>query len=439
MTQPYVTVVGAGLAGSEAAWQIAQSGVAVKLYEMRPKTQTPAHHTDKFAELVCSNSLRANSLTNAVGVLKEEMRRYGSIIIGAADRCAVPAGGALAVDRHEFAQYVTDAVRNHPLIEVITEEITEIPDGIVVIATGPLTSPALSERLKELTGEEYLYFYDAAAPIIEKDSIDMNKVFVASRYDKGEAAYLNCPMTEEEFDRFYEALISAEAVPLKEFEKEIYFEGCMPIEVMAKRGRQTMLFGPLKPVGLIDPRTGKQPFAVVQLRQDNSAATLYNIVGFQTHLKWPEQKRVFSLIPGLENCEIIRYGVMHRNTFINSPKLLRPTYQYRDRDTLFFAGQMTGVEGYVESAASGLLAGLNAARLAKGEELLVLPPETVMGSMAHYITTTDPKHFQPMNANFGLLPSLPVRIRNKKEKNEKLAERALDTIQNFTQNRHNCS
>ncbi|WP_029098938.1 FADH(2)-oxidizing methylenetetrahydrofolate--tRNA-(uracil(54)-C(5))-methyltransferase TrmFO [Brevibacillus thermoruber] len=437
--QPYVTVVGAGLAGSEAAWQIAQSGVRVKLYEMRPKTQTPAHHTDKFAELVCSNSLRANSLTNAVGVLKEEMRRFDSVIIGAADRCAVPAGGALAVDRHEFAQYVTDAVRNHPLVEVVNEEVTAIPEGIVVIATGPLTSPALSEKLKALTGEEYLYFYDAAAPIIERDSIDMDKVFVASRYDKGEAAYLNCPMTEEEFNRFYEALITAEEVPLKEFEKEIYFEGCMPIEVMAKRGRQTMLFGPLKPVGLIDPRTGKQPFAVVQLRQDNSAATLYNIVGFQTHLKWPEQKRVFSLIPGLENCEIVRYGVMHRNTFINSPKLLRPTYQYKERDTLFFAGQMTGVEGYVESAASGLLAGLNAARLAKGEELLVLPPETVMGSMARYITTADPNNFQPMNANFGLVPELPKRIRNKREKNEKLAERALDTIQNFTQKRHKLS
>ncbi|UYZ15359.1 FADH(2)-oxidizing methylenetetrahydrofolate--tRNA-(uracil(54)-C(5))-methyltransferase TrmFO [Brevibacillus sp. WF146] len=437
--QPYVTVVGAGLAGSEAAWQIAQSGVRVKLYEMRPKTQTPAHHTDKFAELVCSNSLRANSLTNAVGVLKEEMRRFDSVIIGAADRCAVPAGGALAVDRHEFAQYVTDAVRNHPLVEVVNEEVTEIPEGIVVIATGPLTSPALSEKLKGLTGEEYLYFYDAAAPIIERDSIDMDKVFVASRYDKGEAAYLNCPMTEEEFNRFYEALITAEEVPLKEFEKEIYFEGCMPIEVMAKRGRQTMLFGPLKPVGLIDPRTGKQPFAVVQLRQDNSAATLYNMVGFQTHLKWPEQKRVFSLIPGLENCEIVRYGVMHRNTFINSPKLLRPTYQYKERDTLFFAGQMTGVEGYVESAASGLLAGLNAARLAKGEELLVLPPETVMGSMARYITTADPNNFQPMNANFGLVPELPKRIRNKREKNEKLAERALDTIQNFTQKRHKLS
>lgn len=436
MTKSYVTVVGAGLAGSEAAWQIAQAGVAVKLYEMRPKVQTPAHHTEKFAELVCSNSLRANSLTNAVGVLKEEMRRLGSVIIEAADRCAVPAGGALAVDRHEFADYVTEAVRNHPLITVITDEITELPDGPTVIASGPLTSPALSTKLKELTGEEYLYFYDAAAPIIEKDSIDMNKVFVASRYDKGEAAYLNCPMSEEEFNRFYEALITAETVPLKAFEKEVFFEGCMPIEVMAGRGRQTMLFGPLKPVGLIDPHTGKQPYAVIQLRQDNSAATLYNMVGFQTHLKWPDQKRVFSMIPGLENCEIIRYGVMHRNTFINSPKLLRATYQYRERDDLFFAGQMTGVEGYVESAASGLLAGINAARLVNGEELLVLPAETVMGSMAHYITTTAAKHFQPMNANFGLLPDLPERIRNKKEKNERIAERALNTIQNFTQKRH---
>lgn len=437
MTQPYVTVVGAGLAGSEAAWQIAEAGVSVKLYEMRPVKQTPAHHTDKFAELVCSNSLRANSLTNAVGVLKEEMRRLNSIIIKAADSCQVPAGGALAVDRHEFAEYVTQAVKGHPLIEVIHEEVETIPDGVTVIASGPLTSAGLSQQLKELTGEEYLYFYDAAAPIIEKDSIDMSKVFVASRYDKGEAAYLNCPMNEEEFNRFYEALITAEAVPLKEFEKEIFFEGCMPIEVMAKRGRQTMLFGPLKPVGLIDPRTGEQPFAVIQLRQDNSAATLYNMVGFQTHLKWPEQKRVFSLIPGLENCEIVRYGVMHRNTFINSPKLLRPTYQYKDRDSLFFAGQMTGVEGYVESAASGLLAGMNAARFAKGEELLTLPAETVIGSMAHYITTADPKHFQPMNANFGLLPNLSVKIRNKKEKNERLAERALETIQNFTQVQYN--
>lgn len=437
MTQPYVTVVGAGLAGSEAAWQIAESGVSVKLYEMRPVKQTPAHHTDKFAELVCSNSLRANTLTNAVGVLKEEMRRMNSIIIKAADSCQVPAGGALAVDRHEFADFVTQAVRNHPLIEVINEEVHQIPEGVTVISSGPLTSAALSESLKELTGEEYLYFYDAAAPIIEKDSIDMSKVFVASRYDKGEAAYINCPMNEEEFNRFYEALITAEAVPVKEFEKEVFFEGCMPIEVMANRGRQTMLFGPLKPVGLTDPRTGEQPYAVIQLRQDNSAATLYNLVGFQTHLKWPEQKRVFSMIPGLENCEIVRYGVMHRNTFINSPKLLRPTYQYRERDDLFFAGQMTGVEGYVESAASGLLAGMNAARLVKGEELLTLPAETVMGSMAHYITTTDAKHFQPMNANFGLLPGLGIKIRNKKEKNERLAERALEIIQNFTQFQHN--
>ncbi|MGD8191003.1 FADH(2)-oxidizing methylenetetrahydrofolate--tRNA-(uracil(54)-C(5))-methyltransferase TrmFO [Brevibacillus ginsengisoli] len=437
MTQPYVTVVGAGLAGSEAAWQIAESGVPVKLYEMRPVKQTPAHHTDKFAELVCSNSLRANTLTNAVGVLKEEMRRMNSIIIKAADSCQVPAGGALAVDRHEFADYVTQAVKNHPLIEVIHEEVDHIPEGVAVISSGPLTSQSLSEKLKELTGEEYLYFYDAAAPIIEKDSINMDKVFVASRYDKGEAAYINCPMNEEEFNRFYEALITAEAVPVKEFEKEVFFEGCMPIEVMANRGRQTMLFGPLKPVGLNDPRTGEQPFAVIQLRQDNSAATLYNLVGFQTHLKWPEQKRVFSLIPGLENCEIVRYGVMHRNTFINSPKLLRPTYQYRERDDLFFAGQMTGVEGYVESAASGLLAGLNAARFVKGEELLTLPSETVIGSMAHYITTTDAKHFQPMNANFGLLPGLGVKIRNKKEKNERLAERALEIIQNFTQFQHN--
>lgn len=433
MTQPYVTVVGAGLAGSEAAWQIAERGVSVKLYEMRPVKQTPAHHTDKFAELVCSNSLRANTLTNAVGVLKEEMRQLNSIIIKAADNCQVPAGGALAVDRHEFAEYVTHAVRNHPLIEVVNQEVQEIPEGYTVIASGPLTSASLSDKLKNLTGQEYLYFYDAAAPIIEKDSIDMSKAFIASRYDKGEAAYLNCPMNEEEYNRFYEALISAEAVPVKEFEKEVFFEGCMPIEVMAGRGKQTMLFGPLKPVGLVNPHTGELPFAVVQLRQDNSAATLYNIVGFQTHLKWPEQKRVFSIIPGLENCEIVRYGVMHRNTFINSPKLLRPTYQYRERDSLFFAGQMTGVEGYVESAASGLLAGINAAKLVKGEELLSLPVETVIGSMAHYITTTDAKHFQPMNANFGLLPALGQKIRNKKEKNERLAARALETIQNFSQ------
>ncbi|ANB59572.1 FADH(2)-oxidizing methylenetetrahydrofolate--tRNA-(uracil(54)-C(5))-methyltransferase TrmFO [Anoxybacteroides amylolyticum] len=426
-----VNVIGAGLAGSEAAWQLANQNVQVRLYEMRPVKQTPAHHTEKFAELVCSNSLRANTLTNAVGVLKEEMRRLNSVIMKAADECSVPAGGALAVDRHEFAARVTDLVQHHPNVTVIREEVTDIPSDPTVIATGPLTSPALSEKLKALTGEEYLYFYDAAAPIVEKESIDMDKVYVKSRYDKGEAAYINCPMTEAEFDRFYEALISAETVPLKEFEKEIYFEGCMPIEVMAKRGKKTLLFGPMKPVGLEDPRTGKRPFAVVQLRQDDAAGTLYNIVGFQTHLKWGDQKEVFRLIPGLEQAEFVRYGVMHRNTFINSPKLLRPTYQYKGRDDLFFAGQMTGVEGYVESAASGLVAGINAARLVLGQELLVFPKETAIGSMAHYITSADPKYFQPMNANFGLFAPLEETIKDKKQRNEQYAKRALDTIQNF--------
>jgi methylenetetrahydrofolate--tRNA-(uracil-5-)-methyltransferase len=434
-----VTVIGAGLAGSEAAWQIAKQGVPVVLYEMRPVRKTPAHITDKFAELVCSNSLRANGLTNAVGVLKEEMRMLDSLILSAADRNAVPAGGALAVDRDGFSGEVTEKLRSHPLIEVRNEEVERLPDGIVVVASGPLTSPSLSAHLKELTGEEYLYFYDAAAPIVEKDSIDMSKVYLASRYDKGEAAYLNCPMTEEEFNVFYEALITAETVPIKEFEKEIYFEGCMPIEVMMKRGKQTALFGPMKPVGLVNPHTGQLPYAVVQLRQDNAAGTLYNLVGFQTHLKWGEQKRVFSLIPGLENAEFVRYGVMHRNTFINSPKLLYPTYQFKGRDNLFFAGQMTGVEGYVESAASGLIAGINAARLAKGLECLVFPKETALGSMAHYITTADPDHFQPMNANFGLFPPLDERIKNKKLKNETLAKRAIEKIQNFSQNTHNLS
>ncbi|MGA5687777.1 FADH(2)-oxidizing methylenetetrahydrofolate--tRNA-(uracil(54)-C(5))-methyltransferase TrmFO [Cytobacillus pseudoceanisediminis] len=434
MKDTAVNVIGAGLAGSEAAWQLASRGIKVKLYEMRPVRQTPAHHTDKFAELVCSNSLRANTLTNAVGVLKEEMRKLNSIIIHSADSSAVPAGGALAVDRHDFAARVTEQVKNHPNVTVINEEVTDIPEGPTVIATGPLTSEALSGKLKELSGEDYLYFYDAAAPILEKDSIDMNKVYLKSRYDKGEAAYLNCPMTEEEFDRFYEALTAAETVPLKEFEKEIFFEGCMPIEVMANRGKKTMLFGPMKPVGLEDPKTGKRPYAVVQLRQDDAAGTLYNIVGFQTHLKWGPQKEVIRLIPGLENAEIVRYGVMHRNTFINSPKVLRATYQFKNRDDLFFAGQMTGVEGYVESAASGLVAGINAARLVKGEDPIEFPHDTAIGSMARYITTANPKSFQPMNANFGLFPELPEKIRGKKERNEKHAERALGTIQNFVKN-----
>ncbi|REE94406.1 methylenetetrahydrofolate--tRNA-(uracil-5-)-methyltransferase [Paenibacillus taihuensis] len=427
-----VTVIGAGLAGSEAAWQIASQGVPVTLYEMRPERQTPAHHTKNFAELVCSNSLRANGLANAVGVLKEEMRRMNSLILDCADRNAVPAGGALAVDRDGFSGDVTRILKEHPLIDVRTEEVTEIPkDGIVLIATGPLTAPSLSAKIQELLGQEYFYFYDAAAPIVEKDSIDMSKVYLASRYDKGEAAYLNCPMTEEEFDIFYEALTTAEKAELKEFEKEQYFEGCMPIEVMASRGKQTALYGPMKPVGLINPHTGKLPHAVVQLRQDNAAGTLYNLVGFQTHLKWGEQKRVFSLIPGLENAEFVRFGVMHRNTFINSPKLLRPTYQTINRDSLFFAGQMTGVEGYVESAASGLIAGLNAGRLARGLEPLVLPADTTLGSMAQYITTADFKHFQPMNANFGLFPPLEKRMRSKKDKNDAIANRALDQLARF--------
>ena len=431
--QQRVTVIGAGLAGSEAAWQLAKRGIQVDLYEMRPVRKTPAHHTDQFAELVCSNSLRANGLQNAVGVLKEEMRTLDSLILKAADTASVPAGGALAVDRHDFAGFVTDTLKNHPNVTVHNEEITAIPDGIVIMATGPLTSPDLSASLKAFTGEDYLYFYDAAAPILDGETIDRDKVYLKSRYDKGEAAYLNCPMTEEEFDLFYDELVKAEVVPLKEFEKEIYFEGCMPFEVLAQRGKKTLLFGPMKPVGLEDPKTGKRPYAVVQLRQDNSAGTLFNLVGFQTHLKWGEQKRILQLIPGLENAEIVRYGVMHRNTFINSPSLLKPTYQARTRDTLFFAGQMTGVEGYVESAASGLLAGINAAKLIAGEDLVVLPRETMLGSMAHYITTTDGKHFQPMNANFGLVPSLedaPQKMK-KQERYERYANRALETIQQY--------
>lgn len=426
-----VNVVGAGLAGSEAAWQLAKRGVPVRLYEMRPKKMTPAHRSGQFAELVCSNSFRANALTNAVGILKEEMRCLDSLVIQCADKHMVPAGGALAVDREGFSAEITKILQSHPLIEVLHEEVTEIPKGPTIIATGPLTSPVLSEKLKELTGEEYLYFYDAAAPIVEKESIDMDKVFVASRYDKGDAAYLNCPMNEEEFNRFYDLLVSAEVTPLKEFEKEIYFEACMPIEVLAKRGKKTLLFGPMKPVGLVDPKTGERPYAVIQLRQDNSAGTLYNIVGFQTNLRWRAQKEVIRSIPGLEQAEIVRYGVMHRNTFINSPKLLKPTYQFRKREDLFFAGQMTGVEGYVESAASGLLAGINAFRLIQGKKLLVPAKTTAMGSLAHYITSTSVKHFQPMNVNFGLFEELPVRIRNKQERAEKYAERALSDIKKF--------
>lgn len=424
-----INVIGAGLAGSEAAWQAAEAGVAVNLYEMRPKKTTEAHHTNNFAELVCTNSLRGNNLTNAVGVLKEEMRRLNSVIISSADQTAVPAGGALAVDRDDFSELVTKRVKEHPLVTVIEEEITEIPEGITVIATGPLTSEPLSKAIQAFNGSEGFYFYDAAAPIIDKSTIDMDKVYLKSRYDKGEAAYLNCPMNEEEFYAFREALVNAEVAPLKEFEKEKFFEGCMPIEVMASRGPKTMLFGPMKPVGLEDPKTGKRPYAVIQLRQDNAAASLYNIVGFQTHLKWGEQKRVFRMIPGLERAEFVRYGVMHRNSFMNSPELLQQTYQSRKRDDLFFAGQMTGVEGYVESAASGLVAGINAAKLAKGEEPIIFPQETTIGSMAYYITHAEGKHFQPMNANFGLLPELPERIKDKKSRYEALANRALTALE----------
>lgn len=423
-----VNVIGAGLAGSEAAWQIAQAGVAVNLYEMRPVKSTEAHHTENFAELVCSNSLRGNSLANAVGVLKEEMRRLNSVVITSADETAVPAGGALAVDRDIFSALITKKVKEHPLVTVIHEEVTEIPEGITVIASGPLTSSALAQAIQDFNGSEGFYFYDAAAPIIEKSSIDMNKVYLKSRYDKGEAAYLNCPMNKEEFEAFRDALITAEVAPLKEFEKEKYFEGCMPIEVMAARGPKTMLFGPMKPVGLEDPKTDKRPYAVIQLRQDNAAASLYNIVGFQTHLKWGEQKRVFQMIPGLENAEFVRYGVMHRNSFMNSPELLEQTYASKKRSDVFFAGQMTGVEGYVESAASGLVAGLNAAKLAKAEEPVIFPQETVIGSMAYYITHAAGKHFQPMNANFGLLPELPERIKDKKLRYETLANRALTAL-----------
>ena len=427
-----VIVIGAGLAGSEAAWQLAKREVNVDLYEMRPKKMTPAHKTQNFAELVCSNSLRANNITNAVGLLKEEMRRLDSLIIKCADATQVPAGGALAVDRDKFSEMITETIKNHPNINVIEEEITQIPKGDipVVVATGPLTSDALSQDIRTYTKQEGLYFYDAAAPIIEKDSIDMNKVYLKSRYDKGEAAYLNCPMTKDEFFNFYNALITAEAAPLKEFEKEIYFEGCMPFEEMAKRGEKTLLFGPMKPVGLEDPKTDKRPYAVVQLRQDNSEGTLYNIVGFQTHLKWGEQKRIINLIPGLENANIVRYGVMHRNTYLNSPQLLEKTYKLKEEKNIYFAGQMTGVEGYVESAASGIVAALNALYNQEDKQI-IFPTETMIGAMANYIVDNTSKNFQPMNANFGIIKPLPERIKDKKEKYERYANRSLEILENF--------
>ena len=427
-----VIVIGAGLAGSEAAWQLAKRGAKVDLYEMRPQKMTPAHKTENFGELVCSNSLRANNITNAVGLLKEEMRMLDSIIIKCADATQVPAGGALAVDRDKFSEMITETIKNHPNINVIGEELPKIPKGDVpvIVATGPLTSDALSQDIRNYTKQDGLYFYDAAAPIIEKDSIDMEKVYLKSRYDKGEAAYLNCPMTRDEFFNFYNELINAEAAPLKDFEKEIYFEGCMPFEEMAKRGEKTLLFGPMKPVGLEDPKTDKRPYAVVQLRQDNSEGTLYNIVGFQTHLKWGEQKRIINMIPGLENANIVRYGVMHRNTYLNSPQLLEKTYKLKDEKNIYFAGQMTGVEGYVESAASGIVAALNALYNTEDKEI-VFPTETMIGAMANYIVDNTSKNFQPMNANFGIIKPLPERIKDKKEKYERYAKRSLEMLENF--------
>ena len=429
-----IIVVGAGLAGSEAAWQAAQRGIPVDLYEMRPVKNTPAHKTDLFGELVCSNSLRGAGLENAVGVLKEEMRRLGSVVMEAADATKVPAGGALAVDRLGFSQYITDKVSNHPHINVIHQEVEAIPyeeNAVTIVASGPLTAGALAEDIGKLMGQQYLYFYDAAAPIVTLESVDMSTAWKASRYDKGEAAYINCPMDKEQYQHFWQELVNAEKAETHSFEKEIFFEGCMPVEEMASRGEDTLLFGPLKPVGLVNPHTGKLAHAVVQLRQDNAEGTLYNIVGFQTHLKWPEQKRVFGLIPGLEKAEFVRYGVMHRNTFINSPETMKPTMEFGGRENLLFAGQMTGVEGYVESASSGLVAGINAARLCQGLEPVVFPAETAHGSLCHYITTAPARHFQPMNVNFGIMSPIKEKIRDKKLKKQRIAERALVMLEEF--------
>ena len=434
-TQKVLKVYGAGLAGCEAAWQAAERGVKVELYEMKPHKFTPAHHARGFAELVCSNSLRSDSVTNAVGLLKEEMRRLGSLIMQAADATRVPAGSALAVDRDKFSAYITDKIKTHPNITVVEKEVEYIEDGeVTVIATGPLTSDAFAEYIsRELVGEG-LHFFDAAAPIVDADSINMDVAFFASRYDKGDADYINCPMTEEQYNAFWEALVGAQEAELKDFDKEEQknlkvFEGCMPVEVMAKRGRETLLFGPLKPVGLVDKRTGKTSHAVVQLRRENKEGTMYNLVGFQTHLTFPEQRRVFRMIPALENAEFLRYGVMHRNTYINSPKKLDVCYSLRLREGVYFAGQMTGVEGYVESAGSGLVAGLNAARRILGEDAVVFPRRTMIGAMAAYVSEGGSGAFVPMNANFGIIEPWPERVKGGKiAKYEKLSARAIEEI-----------
>ena len=435
MSKPTITVYGAGLAGCEAAYVAARNGVHVRLVEMKPEKYTPAHHAEGFAELVCSNSLRSDSLANAVGLLKEELRRMGSLIMEAADATRVPAGSALAVDRDRFSAYITDKIKNHPDIECVSAEADGVREGeISVIATGPRTSEKMADYIANTLGCGSLHFFDAAAPIVDAETINTDVAFFASRYDKGDADYINCPMTEEQYTAFWEALIAAEEAPLKEFDREAQkkikvFEGCMPVEVMARRGKDTLVYGPLKPVGLVDKRTGKNSYAVVQLRCENKEKTMYNLVGFQTHLTFPEQRRVFRMIPGLENAEFLRYGVMHRNTYLNSPELLDATYAMRSREDIFFAGQMTGVEGYIESAGSGFVAGLNAARRATGREPLVFPRTTMIGAMAHYVAEGGTADFVPMNANFGIIEPLGYRVKGGKAvKNETISARALEAL-----------
>lgn len=427
-----VTVIGAGLAGCEAAWQLSNAGISVDLYEMKPKKYSPAHKYQGFAELVCSNSLKASRLDSAAGLLKEEMRILGSIIVPCAYETAVAAGGALAVDRTAFSDLVTERIKSRENINIIYDELKEIPDGNVIIATGPLTSDALADSISDICGS-YLSFFDAAAPIVSFDSLDKNLVFFASRYGRGDDDYINCPMNKEEYLEFYNALISAESAELKEHDREFFkvYEGCMPIEVLAKRGEDTMRFGPLKPVGLTDPRTGKRPYAVVQLRKENNEGTMYNLVGFQTNLKFGEQKRVFSMITGLKDAEFLRYGVMHRNSFINSPKLLDSDFSMKEHKNIFFAGQITGVEGYIESAASGIMAGINMARRLNGKETLTLPKETMIGALSAYISDESVKDFQPMGCNMGILPSLETNIRDKKLKYQTLAERSLKALDEY--------
>jgi methylenetetrahydrofolate--tRNA-(uracil-5-)-methyltransferase len=437
-----ITIIGAGMAGSEAAWQAANRGAEVHLVEMRPVRMTPAHHTDRAAEIVCSNSFKSNLLTNASGLLKEEMRRLGSLIVACADANAVPAGEALAVDRDAFSEMVTERLASHPNITLVREEAIDLPDdGPVIIATGPLTSDALAARIADLTGRYDLYFYDAVAPIVDASTIDYEKVFRASRYGKSseaggedDAAYLNCPFEKDEYLAFHAELVQAEKAPLHDFEDIRYFEACLPVEELAARGPKTLSFGPLKPVGLTDPRTGRRPYAVVQLRQENQAATLYNLVGFQTRLKWGEQRRIFRMIPGLENAEFVRFGVMHRNTYIHSPSLLDATLQMRTRPDLFFAGQMVGVEGYLESAAMGLVAGINAARVVNGESPVAFPEETVLGSLTTYVSSYEGKNFAPMNSCWGLLPPLDgPRIKDKRERGAAMADRALQAFKAFAE------